>query len=231
MNIKGIHKTSLIDYPGKICSILFTGGCNLRCKYCHNPDLACNNWNLKTLSNEEALSFIRKRKELIDGISISGGEPTLAKNITDFISSIKEISLAVKIDTNGLNPDVIEKLLKRDLLDYVAIDIKTSPEKYEFLTNRKIDFPHIKETVDIVRDSGVDYELRTTCIPHFVTLEDFSSIRREIGHVKKYYLQQFVNEKTLDPSFACYQPYPPHVLISYREYVKTFADICEVRGI
>lgn len=230
MNIKGIHKTSLIDYPGKICSILFTGGCNLRCKYCHNPDLACNK-NLTTLSNEEALSFIRKRKELIDGISISGGEPTLAKNITDFISSVKDISLAVKIDTNGLNPDVIEKLLKRDLLDYVAIDIKTSPEKYEFLTNRKIDFSHIKETVDLVRDSGVDYELRTTCIPHFVTLEDFWSISREIGHVKQYYLQQFVNEKTLDPSFASYQPYPPQVLISFREYVKTFADICELRGI
>jgi pyruvate formate lyase activating enzyme len=231
MNIKGIHKTSLIDYPGKICSILFTGGCNLRCKYCHNPDLASDNLELKALSNEEALSFIRKRSGLIDGISISGGEPTLAKNITDFIRLIKEIPLDVKIDTNGLNPDVIETLLRSELLDYIAIDIKTSPEKYEFLTNRKIDFSRIKQTVDIVRDSGVDYELRTTCIPYFVTLEDFVSIKREIDSVKKYYLQQFVNEITLDPSLAYYEPYPPHVLLSFQEYIKTFAEICEVRGI
>ncbi len=231
MNIKGIHKTSLIDYPGKICSILFTGGCNLRCKYCHNPDLACDSCNLKALSNTEALSFIKERSKLIDGISISGGEPTLAKNITDFIKLIKEIPLDVKIDTNGLNPGVIEILLRSELLDYVAIDIKTSPEKYEFLTNRKIDFSRIKQTVDIVRDSGVDYELRTTCIPHFVTLEDFASIKKEIGSVKKYYLQQFINEVTLDPSLAHYKPYPPSVLFSFQEYIKTFAEICEVRGI
>ena len=231
MNIKGIHKTSLIDYPGKICSIIFTGGCNLRCKYCHNPELACDNCDLKILPNDEALSFMKKRRSLIDGISISGGEPTLARNIFDFIQSVKDIPLAVKIDTNGLNPDVIDHLLQNGLLDYVAIDIKTSPEKYELLTNRKVDFSIIVNTVNLVRAAGVDYELRTTCIPSFVTLEDFVSIKMEIGHVKQYYLQQFINDVTLDPSLSRCNPYPLSILYSFRNFVSTFSDICEIRGI
>jgi pyruvate formate lyase activating enzyme len=231
MNIKGLHKTSLIDYPGKICSIIFTGGCNLRCKYCHNPELACDSCNLKTLTNDDALSFMKKRCSLIDGISISGGEPTLAKNLFDFIRSVKDIPLAVKIDTNGLNPDVIDHLIQNRLLDYVAIDIKTSPEKYELLTNRKVDFSLIVRTVELVRASGVDYELRTTCIPSFVTLEDFVSIKVEIGHVKQYFIQQFINDVTLDPSLSNCEPYPLSVLYSFRNFVRSFSDICEIRGI
>lgn len=231
MNIKGIHKTSLIDYPGKVCSILFTGGCNLRCGYCHNPELACNSMNLDTYSNQDALNIIAKRKNLIDGISISGGEPTLSKNVVDFIKSIKELSLSVKLDTNGLNPDVIGRLQEKNLLDYVAVDIKTSPEKYEFLTNKKIDFSKITRTLDIIRSSGIEYEVRTTCIPYFVTLKDLVSIKSEIGHVKKYFLQQYVNNVTLDLKFAAYEPYAPTILYSFKKYVETFSDLCEIRGI
>ncbi len=231
MNIKGLHKTSLIDYPGKICSIIFTGGCNLRCKYCHNPELACDSCNLQTITNDDVLSFIKERGSLIDGISISGGEPTLAKNLFDFIRSVKDIPLAVKIDTNGLNPEVIDHLIQNRLIDYVAIDIKTSPEKYEGLTNRKVDFSRIVRTVDLVRASDVDYELRTTCIPSFVTLEDFESIKGEIGHVKQYFIQQFINNVTLDPSLSNCEPYPLSVLYSFRDFVRSFSDICEIRGI
>ena len=109
MNIRGIYKTSLIDFPGKISAVLFTGGCNLRCRYCHNPDLACNWQGLELSSNEEAIDLLRKRKNLIDGVTISGGEPTLSKNIDSFIEKIKELRLAVKLDSNGLQPEVISR--------------------------------------------------------------------------------------------------------------------------
>lgn len=231
MNIKGIHKTSLIDYPGKICSILFTGGCNLRCRYCYNPDLACNNCALDTLTNEETFSFVERRRHFIDGVSISGGEPTLAKNLDSFIKSVKDIELSVKLDTNGSNPEVIRRLIDKGLLDYVAIDVKTSPSKYEFLTGTTFRFADVVRTISIVRDAGIDYEIRTTCIPFFVTLDDFEAIKQEIGRVKRYFLQQFVNGKTLDDDVATYQPYPAEELRRFREFVLTFAEECELRGL
>jgi pyruvate formate lyase activating enzyme len=231
MNIRGIHKTSLIDFPGKISSVLFSGGCNLRCGYCHNPELACNSLDLDRISNDDAFDFINKRKDLIDGISISGGEPTLSKNIDDFIHAIKKMKLAVKIDTNGLSPDVIERLLEKNLLDYAAVDMKTSPQKYSLLTGTKVDFNRIRRTVDILKASGIDYELRTTCIPHFVTIEDFADINKSVGRVKNYYLQQFVNEVTLDLSMSSLEPYPLTTLRDFQNYVSTFSGHCGIRGI
>ncbi|HON78031.1 MAG TPA: anaerobic ribonucleoside-triphosphate reductase activating protein [Spirochaetota bacterium] len=231
MNIRGLHKTSLIDYPGKICAIVFSGGCNLRCKYCHNPVLACSTGEAGDFTNEEVLSFIEKRRGLIDGVSLSGGEPTLCRNIEPFIRSLRELGLSIKIDTNGLNPRVIERLLNNDLLDYIATDVKTSPGKYEDLTGMKNAFPLLKRTIEIVKSSGVDYEIRTTCIPYYVTLEDFHSIKNEIDFVKKYYLQQFVNSVTLDSSLRECSPYPLPVLNEFKNFVQTFSDVCEVRGI
>jgi pyruvate formate lyase activating enzyme len=231
MNIRGIHKTSLIDYPGRISSVIFTGGCNLRCGYCHNPELACNSCELERFSNEETLGMLEKRRGLIDGITVSGGEPTISKNITTFMSSLKGLDLAVKLDTNGLNPSVVRNLARDGLVDYVAIDIKTAPEKYEFVTGTRVDFDSIVETVNAVRDAGVEYELRTTCIPYYVTLEDFKSIRLAVGEVKRYYLQQFVNEVTMDASLGRVRPYPVSVLQGFKKYVDSFAEICEIRGI
>ncbi len=231
MNIKGIHKTSLIDYPGKICSIFFSGGCNMKCRYCHNPELACNCSSLPTLDNEEALNFVRSRRGLIDGVSISGGEPTLSKNLGQFVRSIRDAGVSVKLDTNGLNPVAVEDLLTDGLLDYVALDIKTSPGKYGDLTGRPDAFPLIHRTLEIIKESGVDYELRTTCIPGYVTLEDLAFIRDETGHVTRYYLQQFVNDVTLDAALHDCVPYPPSVLTEFREFVRGFAEVCEIRGL
>lgn len=231
MNIKGIHKTSLIDYPGKISSIFFSGGCNMKCRYCHNPELACNSSSLPTMRNEEAIAFVRGRRGLVDSVSITGGEPTLSRNLDAFIGKLRELGISVKLDTNGLNPEVIERLLAEHLLDYVAIDIKTSPGKYGDLTGRFDAFPLIRRTVDAVRSANVDYEIRTTCIPQYVTLEDLRAIRDEIGFVKRYYLQQFVNEVTLDESFQDCEPYAPAVLSGFREFVRTFSEKCEIRGI
>jgi len=231
MNIKGIHKTSLIDFPGRISSVFFTGGCNLRCGYCHNPELACNSGCLRSYSNDEALGFLRKRRGLIDGVTISGGEPTISGNLESFISAVKEMSMAVKIDTNGLNPAAVSRLVENGLIDYVAIDIKTSPQKYDFVVGRHVDFSRVVETVGIVRSSGLEYELRTTCIPRYVTLEDFGSIGETLGRVKRYFLQQFVPDVTLDESFHDLLPYPVETLRVFREYVSTFAELCELRGV
>lgn len=232
MNVKGIHKTSLIDYPGKICSIIFSGGCNMRCLYCHNPELACNSSGISGISNDEVLDLVkaRRRRGLIDGVSLSGGEPTLAKNIEPFIRELRNAGLAIKLDTNGLNPSLVEKLLADNLLDYVAMDVKTSPGKYGELTGARNAFPLVKRTVETVRESGIDYELRTTCVPHYVTMEDFVSIRGEIGHVSRYYLQQFVNLVTLNETMRQVVPYSVTRLREFRDYVKTFADVCEIRG-
>ena len=232
MNVKGIHKTSLIDYPGKICSIIFSGGCNMRCLYCHNPELACNSSGISGISNEEVLDLVkaRRRRGLIDGVSLSGGEPTLAKNIEPFIRELRGAGLAIKLDTNGLNPSLVEKLLSDNLLDYVAMDVKTSPEKYGDLTGVRNAFPLVRRTIQIVQESATEYEIRTTCVPHYVTMEDFIGIRGEIGHVSRYYLQQFVNLVTLDESMGKVVPYSVTKLRVFRDYVKTFSDVCEISG-
>lgn len=231
MNIRGIYKTSLIDFPGKISTVLFSGGCNLRCRFCHNPDLACNRTHLEKIDNSEALSFLKKRKDLIDGVTFTGGEPTLAKNIDTFLNEVKAISLAIKLDSNGLQPDVIEDLTKKQLLDYVAIDIKTSPQKYNDLVRTEIDFSRIIETINILRSSKTAFELRTTCIPEWVTMDDFISIKSAIGYVDQYFLQQFISDvPLLDESMQIVQPYPVKVLESFKEFVSSFAGVCAIRG-
>ncbi len=231
MIIRGIQKTSLVDYPGKLSSVIFLQGCNLRCKFCHNPDLLEYDNKAGVYSPEYAISLLKKRSSLIDGVVITGGEPAISKDIEDFISLIKSIPLKIKIDTNGLFPGVIERLIQKKLIDYCAVDVKTSPGKYYSLTNSDIDFKKIKKTIDVLENSGIDYEIRTTCVPGFVSSEDIKIIRQEIGHVAKYYIQQFINKKTLDPEMACVEPYNIQVLYEFREIIKTFADICEIRGI
>jgi pyruvate formate lyase activating enzyme len=231
MDIKGIQKTSLVDYPGKISSVLFFGGCNFSCGYCHNPDLVRGSNDLRTYSESEILEFLKNRSSLIDGVVVTGGEPTLYKDIESFIQTIKDIPLYVKIDTNGSNPSIIEKLLKKSIVDYIAIDIKSSPEKYELAAGVKVNTDLILDTVKLVKDSGVDYELRTTCAPPFVSSNDFIKIKEWIGSVKKYYLQQFVNKSTLDHLLNNCTPYTAAVLYEFQDIIMTFADVCEVRGI
>lgn len=231
MNIKGIHKTSLIDYPGKICSIFFSGGCNMRCRYCHNPELIKGKDENPVVANDEAIAFVEKRKGILDGIAISGGEPTLSKNLIPFLRSLRATGVSIKLDTNGLKPLVIEKALEENLVDYLALDIKTSPEKYGDLTGRDDAFPLIIQTLRAIQCSGIDYEIRTTCIPSYVEFDDIKKIAREIVFVKRYYLQQFVPEKTLDESLSRITPFPRGVLESYRDFLLGYAEVCAIRGI
>ncbi|MBN2041020.1 MAG: anaerobic ribonucleoside-triphosphate reductase activating protein [Spirochaetes bacterium] len=244
MNIKGLQKTSLVDFPGRLSSVLFLGGCNLRCRYCYNPDLIPRS-NHPAESNREditsdfsenysadyILRFLKKRSKFIDGVVITGGEPTLSSSLDSFLREIRKIPLHIKLDSNGSNPDVIGRLLSEGLIDYAAIDVKTSRAKYNSLTRVNFNFDLLKNSITLLKKSGIDYELRTTCVPEFVTLNDFEKIKAEISHVKKYCLQQFINTKTFDPSVQDYTPYPVSTLNEFAVFIKSFADICEIRGI
>lgn len=230
MNIKGIQKTSLVDFPGKLSSVIFLGGCNLNCRFCYNPDLITNDQS-DVYSAEYTLRFLKERSKLIDSVVITGGEPTLSPSLEFFLKELKKIPLFVKIDTNGTNPHIINRLLSEGLVDYAAVDVKTSSSKYKSLAGTGADFNIIKDTILLLKDSGIDYELRTTCVPEFVTLSDFEDIKKETGRVKRYYLQQFNNRKTLDPSVQKYKPYPVAVLNEFAAFVNSFADVCEIRGI
>lgn len=231
MNVKGIYRTSLIDYPGAISAVVFTGGCNLRCKFCHNPDLALDSAELESIPEADILSFLSTRKRLIDGVVISGGEPTLRSNLSGFCDSLKSLGFKVKLDTNGSAPAVVADLIGKKTVDYVALDMKTSPSKYPEVTASSISFDSVQATLDALRDSGIEYELRTTCVPDLVTMDDFVSIGSRIGRVKNYYLQQFRAENTLDGSLSGVIPYRKEQMAEFRDFVATFSDRCELRGV
>ncbi len=232
MNIRGLFKTSLVDYPGKVSSVIFTGGCNLRCGYCHNPDLALNSPILERIEDSEVLAFLEKRKGLIDGVTVSGGEPAMDRGLIPFLTSVKALGLSVKLDTNGFFPRVISECIEKNLIDYSAVDVKTSPEKYPSLTGKDISFDDVLSTLNILKNSAVDFEIRTTCVPGFVTVEDITKIGEAVGPVKKYYLQQFVNiNNLLDSGIKLLTPYTVDYLKELKSEAEKFSDFCTIRGI
>ncbi len=231
MNVRGIYKTSVIEFPGRICTVLFCGGCSMTCRYCYNRDLALNSAELPVYSEEEILSFLKSRKGRIDGVSISGGEPTLSHDLIPFMKKLRELDLGIKLDTNGLNPKAVKDALGENLLDYTAVDIKTSPEKYRELTGTDR-FDVIMETVSLLKASGISMELRTTCVPGFAEEEDLQAIGERTGRVPAYSLQQFtVKGELMDPAFAGLKPYSKDHLFKLKGAVENFADICRIKGI
>ncbi|HEY1406403.1 MAG TPA: anaerobic ribonucleoside-triphosphate reductase activating protein [Spirochaetota bacterium] len=210
--------------------MIFTGGCNLRCRFCHNTELAFDSGGDTGVCETEILATLEKRKKLIDAVVISGGEPTLRTGLLPFIQKVKALGFKVKIDTNGFAPQIIEELLNRSLLDYAAIDIKTSPSKYHTLTGSK-DTDLVHQTLSLLKAKAPDYEVRTTCVPGYVEMEDLIEISEWIGKVKKYYLQQFRNDNTLDQSLSSCMPHSKEKLFSFRDFVSSFAETCDVRGI
>lgn len=201
MQIGGFQKLTLIDFPGKLSTTVFTVGCSFRCPFCHNPELVNHGtWNTEhgTRMQDEFFSFLATRKDKLEGVCITGGEPTIQPDIIDFIRKIKKLGFLVKLDSNGSRPDVLRKLFAEGLLDYVAMDIKNSPEKYEKTAGTKIDLERVKLSVDLIRRSGVPYEFRTTAVPGIHTLNDFLRISEWIGGSEAYYLQEYREGKILD---------------------------------
>ena len=228
MLIGGLQKLTLIDYPGKLAGTVFLIGCDFRCPWCYNPELVLPEKikKHKKISEKYFFEFLKQRKGLLEGVVVCGGEPTINKDLPDFIKKIKKLGYAVKLDTNGSSPEMLKKLISEKLIDYVAMDIKApigaksqitnsksqtnsklQISKYKKATGIKVDIKKIKKSVEIIKNSGIDYEFRTTMVPGVHTKEDILQIAKELSPAKKYYLQNFRPEKTIDPKFKKIRPF------------------------
>ncbi len=229
MDIKGIQKTSMIDYPGKMSAIIFLPKCTFRCGFCHNVDLVTGWEKLDTIDEREALNFLKDRKKWLDGIVITGGEPTVHRDLPDFIRKVKELGYLVKLDTNGSNPYMLEDLIKEGLIDYIAMDIKGPKERYDEICRVKVNIKLIEMSVERIRESGLDYEFRTTAVPGLITVEDIAKIGEWMKGSRLYCIQQFRPMRTLDGSLQNSRPYKPEELQKMAEVAGPFFDKVEIR--
>ncbi len=192
MKIYGMEKMSLVDYDGKVSATLFTGKCNFRCGFCHNSPLVLDFDSLQTLDEEQVLSYLTKRKGILDGVCITGGEPTLEADLPSFIAKIKALGYPVKLDTNGTNPELVKSLVKDNLVDYFAMDVKNDKENYaEIIGLKTFDTKKIEQTVEFFLSGKTDYEFRTTLINEYHKKENIEKIGEWITGAKKYALQKF----------------------------------------
>ncbi len=200
MLIGGFHKLTLLDYPGKIASMVFTQGCLFRCPYCHNPELIFHKEDGKYIPEEEVLGYLEKKKNFLEGLVITGGEPTLHKDLGDFMWKVKNLGLSVKLDTNGVRPEMVAGFIADGLVDYIAMDVKHVWEKYNAIANTKKqeDLENVRKTFRLLQTSGIPHEFRTTVLPGFHTEEDFSAMARYLLPGETYYLQNISYKKTLE---------------------------------
>ena len=219
MHIKGWARTSLIDYPEHIATVLFTGSCNFRCPMCHNVDLVLRPTALPDVPEAEILAHLEKRAGLITGVVITGGEPTLQNDLAAFLGRVRQLGYAIKLDTNGYRPDVLRALLQQQLVDYVAMDVKAPPEKYAEVAGLpyaglpRLDMARIERSLDVLRDSTVAYEVRTTIVPRWIAEDDVAALAQWLATrfpphgPRQWILQPFRAQQTLDESLRDVTPY------------------------
>lgn len=199
MKIGGLQKLTLLDFPGKVACTVFTVGCNFKCPFCHNAALVTHCANTPTMPIEELFAFLKKRQGILDGVAITGGEPTLMSGLYDFIGEIKDMGFLVKLDTNGTSPELLDRLINNKMIDYAAMDIKNSLEKYAMTSGllENYDLSKIKESASILMQGKIDFEFRTTLVAPYHTEEDMESIGRWLLGDEKFYLQNFVDSGDL----------------------------------
>ena len=224
MEIGGLQRVSLNDYPGKICATVFTQGCNFRCAYCHNPELVDPDRYGPVLPEEEVLSFLSKRRGKLEAVTVTGGEPTLQKDLARFLGELKAMSYLVKLDTNGSNPDTLSALINQRLVDYIAMDFKGPFGKYRQISSAEVDVSRIRRSIQLMATSGIAYEFRTTVVRSQLGFEDFVSMVKEIRQARLYVLQPFVAHKTLDSAFLSEASYTP-------EEFSILQEVLEKKGI
>lgn len=210
MRIGGLQKCSLIDYPGKIAAVIFTQGCPWRCPYCHNVSLVLPDHFGPLLPEDEVLGFLKTRCNKLDGVVVTGGEPTLHPDLNPFLKRIKSLGLGVKLDTNGFRPKVIEKVILSKSVDYIAMDVKAPLNKYEAVTRVPVAAEKIKQSIELIRNSGLDYEFRTTAVPSLHTREDIQSIVCLVAGARRFVLQTFVGKNPLCPELRDQPPFSRH---------------------
>lgn len=196
----GIQKLSLIDFPGKVSAVVFAAGCDFSCPYCHNPELVSAK-SVKTLGEDEVLAFLEKRKVMLDGVVVTGGEPTLQPDLADFLRKVRKMGYAVKLDTNGGHTQALAQILRAKLVDYVAMDLKTAPRLYPELVCESMTQEVIEDSIRIIMESGVDYEFRTTCAPGFVDSAIVEEMARALEGAKLWIFQKMATTKMLRPDF------------------------------
>ncbi len=222
----GLHKTTLIDYPGEVAALLFTGGCNFFCPYCHNPELVKVPADAVAYRFDDIKVFLDKRRSVLGGVVISGGEPLLHREMPEIISIIKSMGLKVKIDTNGSFPD---RLMELDV-DYIAMDIKTAPEKYRHFCNNVDDtINFIEQSIKYIINSGIDHEFRTTMVPPLVDGTDLVVIAKMIEGSKRYFLNKYRFSKSLNPSYQHINPYSDTELLEFKSNLNSSGLNCMIR--
>lgn len=231
MKIGGVQKVTFIDYPGKIACTVFTIGCNFRCPFCQNSHLVLPEKikKIKEIPEEEFFSFLRKRKEFLEGVVICGGEPTFHSDLLDFAKKIKKLGYLIKLDTNGSNPKMLNSLIEKKLVDYVSLDIKAPKEKYNKVCGKKINIKKIERSIEILKKEKIDYEFRTTLVPTLVEKEDILKIVKWISPAKRYFLQNFRPQNTIDPKFEKIKPFKIDYLLEIKKIISPFFEVCEIR--
>ncbi len=231
MIIGGLQKLTLIDYPGKLACTVFLAGCNFRCPFCYSSELVLPEKIEKQpkISEKEFFDFLEERKRLLEAVTVCGGEPTINKDLPQFCKKIKKLGYSVKIDTNGSNPKMLKDLISKKLIDYVAMDVKLPREKYEKILGREAKLKNIEKSISLLKENRVDYEFRSTVVPTLLTKEDVIKIAQWISGAKKYYLQNFRAEKTIDPKFEKVKPYPDKYILDIVKKISPLFEVCELR--
>ena len=231
VQINGIQKTCLINYPGKVVSTLFLGGCNMKCPYCHNKDLVINPEQLEKIKENEIITFLESKRGWVDGVCISGGEPTLQKDLPAFIEKVKNHGFLVKLDTNGTNPEMLKHLIDNKLTDFISMDIKAPLEKYDIVTRTRTNKKDIQESVDILRNSKLKHEFRITVVPGLFSKEDAEEIGKWLKDCKHFTLQQFKpNENTVDSSYNKKETFKREEMEEFKQIMQKYIKNIEVKA-
>lgn len=230
IKIKGWQKVSLIDFPPYTVSVIFLGGCNFRCSFCHNPDLVLRAEEVLGIELDDILEYIEKKKMWIDGVCITGGEPTLHKDLPEMISKIREKGMKIKLDTNGTDPEMVSRLIDKKLVDHIAMDIKSSLEKYGEVCGVTVNKEKIKKSISLIRDSKISYEFRTTVVPGLVGKEDISKIGKMLQGSKKYVIQNFRGGTNLiDDALKDIEPFSSQELEEMKKSAEEYLEEVELR--
>jgi len=229
MIIGGFQKFSLLDYPDKISAIIFTQGCNFRCSYCHNNQLLDKEPSASTINPQEIWDFLNKRWKQIDAVVITGGEPTIQPDLIEFMQKIKNSGFLIKLDTNGSNPEVIEEVIKLKLADYIAMDIKAPLEKYQDITNSAVDTEKIQESINIIKNSDIEYEFRTTILKTQLSKDDILQIKNLAKGARLLILQKFVPSENLSNNSQDELNYTNDEFENFRKIIKDSVSDCFIR--
>ena len=233
MKIVGFIRTTLLDWDGMVACTIYLAECDFRCPYCHNKSIVLNPEEADELDDEKIFNYIQENSDFLDGVVISGGEPTLNKDLPDLIKRLRKIGMKIKLDTNGYHPDVLEDLIGAGYIDKIAMDIKAplTKERYSAVAGTKIDPELLKRSIKIIMESGIDYEFRTTCSPILIKPEDIDEIGKAIKGAKNYNIQQFRPKTCLDDRLEAVDPYKESVILEMAETAKKYAKNVRVRGL